>query len=86
MKKFIFLILIALVLSISACTDAQIAQNAGLGKRHKVTLYSCGQAIKSWTSTGAIQSEQASDGYFFMDEQTGGLIRVTGDVVSEVVN
>lgn len=44
-------------------------------------MYSGGQKVREWTSTGKVLSESQSDGYYFEDSETGKLIEVAGDVV-----
>lgn len=83
MKKLIYIIpLIALM----ACTDAKCSKVTGYGNQFKIDLINCdGTISKSWTSTGKVQSEANSDGYYFTDKATGKLIEVTGRlVISEI--
>ena len=63
------------------CTSAKRAQFSSYGKSHSIELYSGGEMVRSWTSVGKVASETDSDGYYFMDEATGVLVRVTGDLV-----
>jgi len=63
------------------CTPATRAQFSSYGKTHSVELYSGGELVRSWTSVGKVETETDSDGYYFMDEATGVLVRVTGDLV-----
>lgn len=72
-------ILIAILLS--SCTDAERAKRGGYGDEFKVEMYSGGQKIREWISSGKVMSEAQSDGYYFKDKQTGRLIEVAGDVV-----
>ena len=75
------LILIAMVASLAACTDAKIKQFTTLGDPGEITCYSGGEVIYEGKSTGKINSEQHSDGWFFEDASTHKLIRVSGDCV-----
>ena len=68
------------------CSDAEQAKIAGYGNKHHVTLYSGGEAVQKWTTTGKVSSEGQSDGYYFMDEKTGHLIEVSGNVVIEMLD
>jgi hypothetical protein len=79
MTKYIIASIIAL--SICSCTDASRARLTGYGDEYKVEMYSGGQMVRSWTSSGKVHSEEGSDGYFFNDKASGKLIEVTGDVV-----
>jgi len=80
MKKAIVLISLMILVG---CTSADRAKFGSLGSRHKITLYSGGIAVKVWHSTGYINNEEHSDGYYFMDDATGKLIRVSGNIVIE---
>lgn len=51
----------------------------------KITLYSGGQAVGSWTTKGQVQSEGESDGYYFVDRATGKIVEVCGTVVIEQI-
>ena len=73
-----------LILLLGGCTDAQVSKLTAHGSSHKITLYSGGQAVRTWRSTGAVMNEGQSDGFYFKDKETGKLIRVSGDVVIEV--
>ena len=79
MKKLIILPVTALLLM--SCTDAEKAKIGGYGDEHTVELYSGGQKVRSWVSSGKVNSEASSDGYYFSDKETGLLIEVSGDVV-----
>lgn len=63
------------------CTDAYTAQWQSIAAEHKIELYSGGELVKEWTSTGKVLSEDNSDGYYFKDKASGKLVRVTGDLV-----
>ena len=70
-----------LSLATCGCTDAARSSYAAYGAEHSVELWSGGQKVREWTSTGKVHSEENSDGYYFMDKKTGKQVRVTGDVV-----
>ena len=76
----IFLILFVLL---CGCTDAEYARNTAYGTKFKVTFYSGGTEVRSWTSTGKVLSEPKSDGWYFVDAETKKFIRVSGDVTIE---
>ena len=63
------------------CSDADRASLSAYGDEHLVELYSGGQKVREWQSTGKVFSEENSDGFYFKDAGTGQLVRVTGDVV-----
>ena len=82
--RFICLaILLLLILTLLGCTGAQVAKFQSLGSKHKITLYSGGVPVGLWYSTGYIQNEDKSDGYYFKDDSTGKLISVSGTIVIE---
>lgn len=75
MSKF----LAAVAFLISGCTDATYKQYTTFGTKARVTCYSGGKIIYSGASTGKVHAEKQSDGWFFEDEATNKLIRVSGD-------
>ena len=78
MKTLITLLVVA---TLASCTDAERAKFGGYGDKFKVEMYSGGQKVREWTSSGKVLSEDGSDGYYFNDADTGKLIEVAGDVV-----
>ena len=74
------LILVSLIL-IAGCTNAEKSRFNAYGKQHSVQLWSGGQRVQEWTSTGKVLSEENSDGYYFQDSETKRLVRVSGDLV-----
>lgn len=79
MNKYIIASIIAF--SACSCTDATRARVTGYGGEHRVEMFSGGQMVRSWISSGKVKSENGSDGYYFNDKATGKLIEVAGDVV-----
>lgn len=65
------------------CTDATSARIGSLGNRHKITMYSGGEKVGEWTSTGRPRSVGEEDGWQFVDASTQRLMLVTGDCVIE---
>ena len=84
MKRLILAsaILLAL-LPMVACADAERAHAMAWGGKQHVQLFSGGQKVGDWISSGQVFNEKASDGYYFMDQATGRLVRVSGTVVIE---
>jgi hypothetical protein len=80
MKKCLALLFITILVG---CTDATRSQFNSYGKTFKVTLYSGGEAVKTWKSTGKVLSEESSDGWFFTDAETKKLVRVSGTTTVE---
>lgn len=72
---------IILLVCCLGCTDADRSRMGAIGSKHHVELWSGGQKVKEWTSTGKVLSEDSSDGYYFRDAKTQQLVRVTGDLV-----
>ena len=79
-SRILFILIAFLLIS---CTSADRAKLGSLGSHHKITLYSGGIAVRVWHSTGYINNEEHSDGYYFMDDATRRLVRVSGDLVIE---
>ncbi len=62
-------------------TDAWKARVFNYCTRNRVELYSGGKCVGTWHTTGKIQNEDYSDGYYFKSEETDGLVTVSGNVV-----
>lgn len=82
-RNIVGFILLLVILSSIGCTSADRAKLGSIGSHHKITLYSGGIAVRTWHSSGVIQNEEHSDGFYFMDDATGKLIRVSGQIVIE---
>jgi len=71
-----------LMFSLLGCTSSERAQIGAVGGSQHVVLYSCdGKAIKEWDSNGVVHTEAGSDGWYFAEQKTGKLVRVSGSVV-----
>ena len=87
MKRVLFILFILIfAISLMACTDARRASYMSYGKDHKVTVYNGGVLVREYVSTGKVISIEDSDGWQFMDAKTGKLVRVSGDVIIEVID
>jgi hypothetical protein len=75
------LIAAATVMALTACTDAKMKQFTTIGSPGEIVCYSGTLEIYRGKSTGKIATEQGSDGWFFQEEGTGKLIRVSGACV-----
>lgn len=75
-----WMLLVSLV-ALCGCTDAAISKFQSIGAPHKVELYSGGQKVREWVSTGKVLNEDNSDGFYFCDKDTNVVVRVTGDLV-----
>lgn len=79
MKKLLFILVIGIALT--SCTDAEKSQWGGLGDEHTIELYSGGELVRTWTSTGKVESSGESDGYYFRDKECQCNVEVSGDIV-----
>ena len=81
MKKL--LLLGAILLLFLSCTDAGRAKFGGYGDDFKVEILSSntGKVIRTYYSSGKVNSEATSDGYFFMDSSTGELTEIAGGII-----
>lgn len=71
----------ATTLPASACTDAGYAQLSSLGETAIVDCYSGTRQIYHGRTTGKLHAEEGSDGWFFVEQGTGHLVRVSGACV-----
>lgn len=74
------MIVIFAVLFCAGCTDVERSNLASYGRKHTIELYSGGECVRTWVSTGKVVTESNSDGYVFRDAD-GNFIRVSGNVV-----
>lgn len=75
------MVLTMLVCGFVSCSDGRMAQFASLGNPGDIVCYSGGKEIYKGRSTGKISTEEGSDGWYFKEEGSGNLIRVSGDCV-----
>jgi len=73
--------MIAVLFTLLACSDTEIASFKAIGDPGHITCYSGGQVIYDGDSTGKIATEQGSDGWLFMDAKTKRLVRISGDCI-----
>jgi hypothetical protein len=50
------------------------------GRPHRVKQFNGGKLVGEWVTTGKIENEGQSDGYYFTDQATGKLVMVSGAV------
>jgi hypothetical protein len=82
MKRFLPLLLLCVALGCSSAERSRM----GFGHMmtdYKVTLYSGGQAVRTWNTKGEVLSEEKSDGYYFVDKATGKRVEVSGSILIE---
>jgi hypothetical protein len=72
--------LLLAILSVS-CSDGFMGKLDSYGASRSITCYSGGKLIYSGESTGKIQSEANSDGYYFVEKGTKKLVEVSGNCV-----
>jgi hypothetical protein len=82
MMKYVFL---CGVLCLCGCTDSKWKSYTSLGSSMRVTLYSGGEAVKTWVSTGKVTSGEHGTRFAFVDSKTKAYVRVTGDVCVEEI-
>jgi hypothetical protein len=75
------ILLTALFLTLLGCSDAKVAQFESLGQPAMITCYSGGEVIYQGFSTGKVSTEQNSDGWFWVEKETGDLIRASGQCI-----
>ena len=72
------------ILGLSACTDAGWDSAVGqLNEEHTIRLYSGGQLVREWTSTGAVKDDESGAGFAFREKETGKFVRVQGSITVE---
>lgn len=77
-----YLLLISLFFT--GCSNANYAAMSAWGKRHDVKCYSGGVVIYDGYTTGKVENESGSDGYYFQDSGTGKFVTVSGNCVITV--
>lgn len=86
MKKLIFAIVATLMLSSCARSCQSLERSTFDNHAHNIrlTLYSGGEAVKTWEFNGIVSEAAGSDGYFFYYDNR--LVEVSGDVVIEYLD
>ena len=74
------------VLSVTGCSDARMAAMSAWGSRHSIKCWSGGVLIYEGTTTGKIENEAQSDGYYFKDEKTDKVVMISGNCFITVAN
>jgi hypothetical protein len=73
--------MLLVLVTIGGCSNAQWANGYKTwGATHHVKQFSGGVLIGEWLTTGKVQNEAQSDGYYFEDDLVREVIRITGDV------
>lgn len=85
MKKLFLLVI--LMITLVSCRDSGTAQWDALGEDSKIELLNAdGSVTHSWISSGKVATENGTDGYYFMDDATGKLVRISGNVIITVAD
>lgn len=85
-NRFLAFIAVCAILVIAAamtsCTDVTIAHYQALGKPHKIEVLKCdGTVARTYHTSGKVANPEGSDGYMFMNDSTGQLTEVSGNVI-----
>lgn len=81
MKKFLIVLAFVVSFSVCGCTGSNMAQLNAYGKAHHIKQFSgMGTVIGEWDSTGKVQTEPQSDGWYFKDAATGKIVEVSGTI------
>lgn len=66
------------IVALSGCTDAEKAKFTSIGNAARVVCFSGDRKTFDDFSTGKIESEKGSDGYYFVARSTQRLVHVSG--------
>ena len=73
--------LIVLAATLVGCSDANMGKLGAYGKSRSIECWSGTKMIYKGMSTGKIQSEANSDGYYFVEKGSGKLLEVSGNCI-----
>ena len=73
--KYLLLVILA------SCTNGEMGKLGSYGESRSIKCWSGDRIIYSGRSTGKIDSEVNSDGYYFVEVETNKLIEVSGNCV-----
>ncbi len=76
MKKLLCALLFVLSFILVGCTDAEWASTTSVGSEFSVELFSAGEIVRTWTSTGKVITGEHGARYAFVDKETGKYVRV----------
>lgn len=80
-KKLLPVITVVFSILVSGCTSGDRAKLLSYGTPATVQCFSGGKMVYNGKSTGIVQSEGQSDGWYFTEASTGDLVMVTGNCV-----
>jgi hypothetical protein len=75
------ILLAIMALTALGCSDGEMAKLSAIGKAGEITCFSGGEIIYHGISTGKIGTESESDGWYFQEQGSGKLIRVSGTCI-----
>ena len=78
MKSFI---LILSVLFVTGCTDADRGKVAAIGSEGHIECWSAGVKYYDGYSTGVVHTEEETDGWYFVEKESGHFVRISGPCV-----
>lgn len=79
--RYILILVGWLVLTIFGCTDATFSKWRNLNSSAKITCISGGKVVLDTESTGKVQSEKNSDGYYFVEKSTNDSLEVSCETI-----
>lgn len=83
MKKYILIAIAVAGLIGYGCSKAQWSTMQSWGSKHKITLYSGGQVVKTYYSTGQVQEHEGGM-VFFQDDETKQPVYIYGTWTVEI--
>lgn len=69
-----------LLFLVAGCGGSSSESLTTYGEEHRVELYSGGQKVREWFTTGKVPSDENGNGFYFQDADSGQLVRVSGNV------
>lgn len=66
-------------MTLMGCSDAKKGAFFGMGRSRHIQCYSGGSLIYEGDSSGIIENEKHSDGFYFMDNITRKLVEIQAD-------
>jgi hypothetical protein len=86
MKLYSIAVIYLFVACLAGCSEGTRAKFSAYGGSAKIKCYSADILIFEGESTGKVNSEAHSDGYYFVDKADGKLKEVSGNCVIEYIN
>jgi len=64
-------------ITLTGCSNANMGAVSAWGQDHIVKQYCGDKQIGEWETTGKVENEAQSDGYYFTDKATGKLVAIS---------